>query len=158
MKSETLLKILYFVTSLIILDGIILIVMGSNLVVSLGIFFSILFTFLVSIFNSDLFTRKSFLFTQNTSRSEFNMEEFENILHKINHETKRSLKDAEDVKKQINILRNNVQGKFVGNIKSHKYHTRECRFSKKMDDSHKVLLKNKQIAKRKGFMPGRCIK
>lgn len=83
--------------------------------------------------------------------------EFKNKYHDLVLETINSIKRADELQKEIKVLRTEIETKYIGNISTKKYHIHNCKFIKAMKKKNKVSLINKTQAVRAHFKACSCI-
>lgn len=165
MKQETLIKILFVVTALAVLTGILLVFLKSSLPVAVLMIASLMYTLVIAVIialdNKYLLNKVSGLWITNLQvpKPEFdsNLIAFTNVLSEFNQEVQKNLEETSKIALQLDDIKHKVQAKFVGSISTRKYHDRSCRFARQIKESNKINFKFERDAKKQGFNACRCL-
>ena len=165
MKQNTLVKILFFVTFLTVITGILLTILESNLPVIFMIIASVIYTAcvatIVAFNNKYLLAKASSLWMTNlqipVSKNDNNLIDFSNHLHQLNLETQKSLDESRIIALELENIKDRVQTKFVGALTTKRVHDYTCRFSKQIKEANRIGFKFERDAKKQGFVPCKCL-
>ncbi len=162
MKKDIIIKLMYLINVLVILFGIALMISNPDFIVGLLMLVSVVFTVGISFFSTNTLSKKIVLFTSPISEfkpkvNTMDIVEFRNLYNDLLLETKKSIKDTELLKKQVNKLKHSVDYKYIVSVNTKKYHIPKCRFAKLINKENKAVLKNKTQAKKYGYKPCKCV-
>lgn len=164
MKQDSLLKILFFVTFLTVLTGILLAVLESNLPIIFMIIASIIYTLCIATimaFDNKYLLAKSGLWITNLQvpapEYDHNLIDFNNHLHKLNLETQKSLDESRLIALELETIKDKVQTKFIGALTTKRVHDYACRFARQIKEANRINFKFERDAKKQGFVPCKCL-
>lgn len=162
MKQNTLVKILFFVTFLAVLTGILLVILESNLPVVFMIISSVVYTAciaaIIALDNKYLLTKMSGLWMTNLQiPTEYNPNIFTNRLSRLNLETQKTIEEASNVAVQLYNIKQRFQTRYIGALTTRKVHYHTCRFAKQIKESNRINFKYEREAKKKGFKLCKCL-
>jgi len=165
MKQNTLVKILFFVTFLTVLTGILLSALKSSLPVFFMILASVIYTasiiIIVALDNKYLLSKMSSLWVANLQASvpeyDSNLAEFSDHLHNLNLETQKSVDESRILALEVENIRHNLTSKFVGALTTRRVHEKHCRFARNIKEQNKIAFKFERDARKQGFAPCKCL-
>ena len=165
MKQNTLIKILFFVTFLTVLTGILLTILESNLPVIFMIIASVIYTAciatIIALDNKYLLAKASGLWMTNLQvpviEYDHNLIDFSNHLHKLNLETQKSLDESRVIALELETIKDRVQAKFVGALTTKRVHDYACRFARQIKEANRINFKFERDAKKQGFVLCKCL-
>ncbi|MDD5649500.1 MAG: hypothetical protein PHF86_03660 [Candidatus Nanoarchaeia archaeon] len=165
MKQETLVKLLFALTFLIVINGILLLVLESSLPILFFIVFALVYSlviaFIVAFDNKWLLAKMSSLWMTNLQVSKQDdpfIIDFNNKFHQLNLETQKNIDTAINISSQLHYLKENLKVHFVGALTTRKYHDKNCRFAGQIKDCNKVNFKFESDARKQGFSKCKCLK
>ncbi len=165
MKQETLVKILFFVTILTVLTGILLTILESSLPVFFMILASVIYTAVITIIiafdNKYLLSKVSSLWITNLQAPlpeyDNDLVEFTSHLHILNLETQKSVDESRILALEVENMRCNLTSKFIGALTTRKVHDKHCRFANNIKSKNRVIFKFERDARKQGFVPCKCL-